>query len=346
MLFLLGSTLFILLAAVLLPGAALEPGLFSGGEGPSLAIIASVFVEEWVQDIREKLRDANPHLRRAVDHSRFITSDGKTVHVPYENQDPGIEVNRSVFPAQIEELSDADLDYTMDWISTNPSYIKNKYLDEISYDYRRSILRRHEEKIAQEVGARSIHSWAPSGQDNRIVRTTGANTNTKPDGAAGGDRKALTIQDIRRLRKLFRKMNITGMRLVIQFEPELHAQLEDLKEVQDVDLGGTTSVNREGVVGTVAGFEVLEPMNKVPIYDNSNPPVKKARGAAVGADDNLAAIAWAESEVSQAEGDIMVNINENRADFYGTIVSAEAWHGAHFLRPDQIGRAAIVQAHA
>ncbi len=326
---------------------ALLVGHLIGGGDASLAVVATLLVEEWNEELTQKIRDANPHLRRAVNHDRFVTSDGKKVHLPYENQDPGIEINRSQFPAQVTQLDDGDLEYNLDWLSTDPTHIKNKYLDEISYDYLASIRRRHNEVAAQEVGHRSIWQWAPAGgRSDRIVRTSGGATTAKPDGAAGGDRKLATIQDLRQVRKLFHKMGLAGANLVIQCEPEIYQQLADQKEVQDVNLGGSQMVNREGVIDRFAGFDFLEPMSeKVPIYDNQSPANKRPRGASAQTDDNLAAIIWAEESVTQAMGTMEVNVDERPADYFGVIISVDGWHKGYYRRPEQLGRVALVQDH-
>ena len=47
--------------------------------------------------------------------------------------------------------------------------------------------------------------------------------------------------------------------------------------------------------------------------------------------------------VSKAQGGINVYANENRAEYYGSILSIEVQHGASALRPTAVGIAALIQ---
>ena len=48
---------------------------------------------------------------------------------------------------------------------------------------------------------------------------------------------------------------------------------------------------------------------------------------------------------TQALGEILVYINEGDATKYGDVMSAEVNHGAHFLRPNNVGRVSIAQGY-
>jgi hypothetical protein len=114
--------------------------------------------EIWINGIVEALRADNTFIARSVDHSEFISY--KTVHVPNAGADAAVVMNRNTFPATITTRGDVDLDYAVQWFSSDPIIIREFSEDiELSYNKRESIISSTREKMKQEVSNYILSQW-------------------------------------------------------------------------------------------------------------------------------------------------------------------------------------------
>jgi hypothetical protein len=105
----------------------------------------------------------------------------------------------------------------------------------------------------------------------------------------------------------------------------------------------------DGVVNRIHGFDIMI-RSTVVVYDNTATPVIKAVGddgtpTTPATTDNLACLAYHPSFVAKAVGAADVFIDENKPEYYGSIVSALQLFGASKMRTSQTGIVAIVQAN-
>jgi hypothetical protein len=115
--------------------------------------------------------------------------------------------------------------------------------------------------------------------------------------------------------------------------------------VQAYQFGSAVAPN--GVVARLMGFDIMI-RSEVLVYDNTGTPVLKALNGdgtltTPATTDQGAALAFHPNYVAVALGDITPYYNENRAEYFGSIFSAEIMHGASKLRTDQKGVVALVQ---
>lgn len=253
-----------------------------------------------------------------------------------------------MFPATIGQRTDSELTYNLNQYTADPILIQNLEELQISYDKRKSVLFNMMAKLQFVVSTQTLYSWAPSGA-SRIVRTSGStSTLNLPHTTATGSRKMTTIADVTNLKSILDKDNIpqSGRILLV---PEYMYNIDILNIsgiVQAYQFGSAVAPN--GVVARLMGFDIMI-RSEVLVYDNTGTPVIKAingNGAltSAAATDNGAAIAFHPNYVAVALGTITPYYNENKAEYYGSLFSAEVMHGSTKLRTDQKGIVALVQS--
>lgn len=298
--------------------------------------------EVWVQDIQENLFPQNPFMERATDHSMFISN--LTVHLPQAGANPTLYKNNTSLPLTINQRSDADFSYDMNNYKAEPRLITNLEELQISYNKRASVMMNYYKTIGYGVANNTLYAWAPSGA-SRITRTTGSAVSSALAPSATGTRNALTLNDITALRAILDKDNVPQEGRILIIPSDIYNnQLLQINNIQTF-----YSYNKDtlqtGVVGKIFGFDVYvrpsvlvyDSSAVIKAVDDSGVPSSPATG------DNLAVLAYHPDFVSKALGSINVYANENRAEYFGSIFSAEVQHGASPLRSTYIGIAALIQ---
>jgi hypothetical protein len=306
--------------------------------------------EYWSQYIQDNLYMNNDFMKRATDHSEFVSY--KTVHVPQAGAAAAIEKNRSVLPASIGSRTDTELTYNLNQYTTDPVLIQSIEELQINYNKRDSILMNMNESLAYVVATQTLYSWAVSGS-SRIVRTTGSTSaGNLINSTANGTRKMVTIQDVTNLKKILDNDNIPQDNRVLVVPASIYNNdiLNISGIVQAYQFGSAVAPN--GVVARLMGFDIyVRP--EVLVYDNTGTPVIKTINGdgtyTAATDDNGAVLAYHPRFVAHALGSITpyydAGSNGNgKPEYYGSLFSAEVMHGASKLRTDQKGVAALIQA--
>lgn len=302
--------------------------------------------EQWLSDIQENLFKDNAIINRAVNHDGFVNY--KTVHVPQAGANPTITKNLGVFPATIAQRTDTELTYSMDTYYVAPIHIEaGQETAFLSYDKRMSVLNQHINTLEDVLTNNALYKWAPSGA-TRQVRTTGTAVGTALAPSATGTRNAITLADILKAKSILDAENVPASGRVLLLPSDMYnAQLLAIADVYQAQSYGQSALP-SGVVTRIHGFDVMI-RSTVVVYDATATPVIKAvndSGApsSPAATDNLAALAYHPSFVAKAMGATEVLINEQVAEYYGSIVSSFQLFGASKMRTSQTGVVAIVQA--
>lgn len=302
--------------------------------------------EQWLSDIQENLFKDNAIINRAVNHDGFVNY--KTVHVPQAGANPTITKNLGSFPATITQRSDSELTYSMDTYYVAPIHIEaGQETAFLSYDKRMSVLNQHINTLEDVLTNNALYKWAPGGA-TRQVRTTGTAVGTALAPSATGTRNAITLADILKAKAILDAENVPAAGRVLLLPSDMYnAQLLAIADVYQAQSYGQSALP-SGVVTRIHGFDVMI-RSTVVVYDNTATPVIKAVNDAgtpssPAATDNLAALAYHPSFVAKAMGATEVLINEQVAEYYGSIVSSFQLFGASKMRTAQTGVVAIVQA--
>lgn len=302
--------------------------------------------EQWLSDIQENLFKDNAIINRAVNHDGFVNY--KTVHVPQAGANPTITKNLGVFPATIAQRTDTELTYSMDTYYVAPIHIEaGQETAFLSYDKRMSVLNQHINTLEDVLTNNALYKWAPSGA-TRQVRTTGTAVGTALAPSATGTRNAITLADILKAKSILDAENVPASGRVLLLPSDMYnAQLLAIADVYQAQSYGQSALP-SGVVTRIHGFDVMI-RSTVVVYDATATPVIKAVNdsgtpSSPAATDNLAALAYHPSFVAKAMGATEVLINEQVAEYYGSIVSSFQLFGASKMRTSQTGVVAIVQA--
>lgn len=322
------------------PVAPLAGGLFglSFMKQPAAAMMA-VQKEIWINDIVGNLFKANPHLNFAMNADAFVLS-GKVVHIPNAGAKPATKRNRVNFPATVVLRQDSDITFTLDEYTTDPMKIENADKYELTYDKRMSVIGEQSSALNELIGDWFYYYWAPS-VSTQIKRTTG-------DSVAAhygtGNRKKITVADIKAMQKEFNKQNIPNDGRVCSLDADMYDQLTDsMTATQYKDF--STHMNIEtGVVGKLYGFTILEPRATVLRYSNATTPVAYNPEAAAADASNGAALFWHRDLVIRALGEKEFFDDEGNPTHYGDIYSALVRAGGRIKREDGKGVFALVQA--
>jgi hypothetical protein len=302
--------------------------------------------EQWLSQIQEALREDNSIINKAINHDSFVKF--KTVHVPQAGSDPNLVKNRSSFPAAIGTRTDSELTYSVDTYYVDPIHIeKGEETSYLSYDKRASVLRTYTDVLNESITNNALYKWAPSGAA-RQVRTSGSASATALAGGATGNRKAITIADILAAKQILDADNVSQEGRILMLPSSIYnTQLLAIADIYQQQSYGQSALP-SGVVARIHGFNIMI-RNNVVVYDNTGTPVIKTvndKGvvSTTATSDNLGILAFHPNYVCRAYGSIDVMINENVAEYYGSIITSMVGFGASKLRNDQKGVAAIIQA--
>lgn len=292
--------------------------------------------EIWLNDIVANIFANNPHLGFAVNADGFVLQ-GKVVHIPNAGAKPTVKRNRSTLPASVVQRSDVDITFALDEYTTDPILIPNADEYELSYDKRASVMGEQSAALSELVGTWFYRYWAPTAADN-ILRTTGSSVTAH---VGTGNRKKLTVADVKRAKLLLDRMGVPADGRVIALDADLYDQFTDeLTASQYRDFSQSYDASK-GVVGQLFGFTFLAPRTSVLIYDSTPAPVDP--GTAIQNTFNAGGLVWHRDSVIRAMGDNEFFENEKDPTYYGSIYSALVRAGGRIRRNDAKGVIALVQ---
>ncbi len=278
-------------------GVTVVTGIF-GGLAPSGVLQAGLLTEVWTGQMIKAFRSDPEEMgwyNKIRSYDQYAEKD--VIHFVQIGGDPTVLVNNTSYPLEIETLEDGDKAVSLDKFQTRPTCITDDELYALSYDKKATVIERHKEKMKEAIYSRAIHAIAPT-QDTTatpVITTTGATS----DG-----RKILTTQDVVRLKKAFDKNKVpkAGRILVLCSDHIADLLQNDQKFAQQY-------YNYEtGKVAKLYGFEIYE-YDDCPYY-NAGTLKKIAYGAAPGATDTQASIAFAPLRMMKANGSMKTYASE------------------------------------
>jgi hypothetical protein len=297
--------------------------------------------EIWIQDIQETLHQGSEFILQGTDHSAFVSN--KVVHVPQSGSMSAIEKNRSSLPATIAQRTDTELTYSLNDYTTDPVLITD--LDELqtSYMKRQSVLRQHLDAMNERIGNEVAYEWSPSASASLVLRTTGGATSLKPNSTATGTRNLITKEDISKMARKLDLDNAPKNDRVLLLPTSMYYELFSTDALIRNDFGRALNMVN-GQATEIFGLKVFVRPSVV-LFNEVSAGVKKAVGSADATTDCYGAIAFQKNAVAQALGSIKVFANEDLPEYYGSVFSAQVFHGAKMLRSDNKGIVAIAQGY-
>lgn len=310
-------------------------------QATSSGFLCALQKEVWVADIMDNLFLGNEFISRSVDDAAYINNS--IVHIPQAGNAPSIVKNRAVFPAAITERTDNELTYSIANFTTDPIRVRDFDDVQVSYDKRQSVLGEHVAAMRERIGDEVAQIWAPSADAALVLRTTGAATADLPHGTATGTRLRITKDDVARLAKKLDKDKMPKDGRTLLLSPEMYYELFGVNELVLADAMGRVTLP-EGAINKLFGFDIMV-RDTIVMYNNVAAGVKKAVGAADAATDCLGALAWSRYATRHALGAVQVYLNEDQAEHFGDIMSAEVNLGAAISRSDSKGIVGLAQGY-
>lgn len=292
-------------------------------------------IQIWVKAIIEMLFADNSFAARSIDHSEFV--EGKTVHVPNAGDGPGVEKNRSTFPATVTQRQDVDLYYDIDEFTVDPVRISNAEEVELSYSKRESVIGSSRRKLADKIYSDLIYKWIPAGVS--VVKTVGGSVAAHLVDATG-KRKAMTKAVVEQVQIMFDEWDIPEEGRFMLLDARMYNQLKNsLTDAETVHfLAGADPV--KGVIGEYAGFRFYK---RSKVAKATAAGVLKEWSAVNTATDCAAGLAWQEDCVSRALGDSVLYDDEKNPLYYGDVISFLQRAGGSCIRSDKKGVVLIMQ---
>lgn len=293
--------------------------------------------EIWINTVVENFYPDNSFASKSVDDSAFVNN--KTVHVPNAGNPSGVEINRSKKPAEINERTDHDLSYTIDELTTNPIHISNVDTVELSYNKRNSVLQNDRQQLQAMAAQLLLYRW---GNLKTKIFTAGAATDAHTSSKATGKRKKLTKAAVMKAMIQFNKDDVPAEGRYLLADAVMYADLLD--DLTDKELSAflASADAQRGVLGRLYGFEVMQ-RSKVLRTTAAGTALLKWEDEDA-ADELAAALAWQESCVSRALGDVQMFDDMGNPTYYGDIYSFLVRTGGAPRRYDGKGIAAIIES--
>jgi hypothetical protein len=332
-------------------------------------------IELFTSVIMDNVFPNDTFMTRGTDHSQYVKylmGDGKTagaaiVHIPQAGAVPIVAMNRSLFPASAIARTDTDLTYSINEYSCNPFYLEYSEAETVAYDKAASLLYNMTQVLKQTIGNQTAYAWAPSGTTTagvtRIVRTSGPSGSTALSSGATGTRNSLALADIANAKNILdQDFAIDSMRSLVLPSALWNIDILQLSNITKfLELGDKSGLREgtidpqtiEGYVGKIYGFDVFTRPSVVVYQLTATTGTTVIQGLApIGANgvpvsaatsDELGAIFFQQNGVSNAIGETIIFWNPDRAEYYGSLMSALVRQGAAKMRADGKFVGAIVQ---
>ena len=274
--------------------------------------------EVWLNTIVEDFYPDNSFASKSVDDSVFVTN--KKVHIPNAGSPSKVETNRTEKPASVSQRTDNELTYDMDELTTDPIYIPNVDMVELSYDKRNSILANDRAQLQESAHVNLLGRWGNGVKEGHILLTTGtkqrdAHTSEK----ASGKRLSICKNDVLKLMTAFDADNVPETGRYLLLDAYMYADLlSDLSESDKWMFQNSANVQK-GVLGNLYGFDIMKRSRVLRLNDTGKAVLGWSETDVAG--EMAAALAWHEKSVSRAMGEVKMFDSTDNPLYYGDIYS-------------------------
>lgn len=289
--------------------------------------------EIWLNTIVENLYPDNSFAVKSVDDSAFVSN--RRVHIPNAGAPSKVVTNRKDKPASVSQRTDNELTYEMDELTTDPIYIPNIDMVELSYDKRTSVIANDRAQLQEAAHVNILERWGGGVATGNILETGGSVTRpAHSSGTATGQRKAVGKSDVLKLMTAMDAANIPEQGRYLLLDAYMYADLlSDLSESDKWMFQNSADVQR-GVLGNLYGFNIMKRSSVLRLKADKTLLKWGSEGAA---DELAAGFAWQESCVSRALGEVKMFDDTDSPTYYGDIYSFLIRTGGSVRRYDKKG---------
>lgn len=256
---------------------------FCGGVFKDKALFA-LQTEVWVPGIKENPVPDHTFVYQSEDMSEYV--ENNKLHLVEAGIEPGVHedyFSDNEDPLPIANIQDIPSEVVLRTYSTERTRHRDLQEIELQYNKKQSVINRHRNSLAKNMGARAAYSWSPSADDafNKIMNL--------------GENDSV-IDAIIDLEAFFSDHDkFDGLNICFNSAHMARIKKEDKKLYKEV-------LDERKLYG----FNVFR-YSKLPLYTSTG--TKKPYGAALEAGDKRATILWAKDEVFRCFGDTEMYAN-------------------------------------
>ncbi|MBQ3831963.1 MAG: hypothetical protein II815_02195 [Bacteroidales bacterium] len=249
--------------------------------------------------------------------------DNNKINLAQVGANPEVIKDCTQFPITPTTRTDTGVEITLATFDTRPTHVSNVEEMETNYNKAESVLNQHIDTLREACAMSAAYNIAPDSNsaDHPVLATTG-NANSY-------GHKALTFDDLLKLRTAFNKKNFPMTNRVLVLCPEHEEDL--LAEDKD-------RYNRMMTTGNVAGFKVYT------FNGNLHYSTGGSKSAYGVTNTQPASFAFCKSEAMRAMGDIDSDVESRWAEYRGVLIACQVRFVAMPMRGKAV--AAIYSANA
>ena len=287
--------------------------------------------EIWLDTLVENFFPDNSFTSKSIDDSQFV--DNKQVHIPNAGRPSAVKVNRTQKPATVNERTDNELTYQMDELTTDPVHIAHADTVELSYDKRSSILANDKQELQRVASEIILHRWANGLTAKETILTDGVDRKAHTEKGTG-QRKRMTSAIVHRIALEFDRQDLPKIGRYLLLDADMYADLLDsLTEPQRFAFLGTADVSK-GTVGQLYGIDIFSRSSVLRLKSDSSIITDPSEGEST---EVAAGLAWQQSCVSRALGEVKMFDSTDNPLYYGDIYSFLMRTGGSRRRYDKKG---------
>lgn len=296
--------------------------------------------EIWLNTIQENFFPDDSFAVHSVDDSQFVNN--KTVHIPNAGAPSGVKINRTDAQkgsnAGMAKRTDNDLTYDMEELTTNPVYIPNIEMVELSYDKRQSVLANDRQQLQDTAHQNLLYKWYVKAN---AIETTGTARAVHTSSTATGTRHGICKADVLKTATEFNKNNVPMNDRFLLLDAVMYADL--LADLTNTELSAfLASANaQQGTLGRLYGFDIM--MRSQVLKCKANKDLLMFSETAIAAECAVG-LAWQKTCVSRALGELKMFDTTDDPTWYGDIYSFLLRTGGSPRRYDKLGIIPIVEA--
>ena len=294
----------------------------------------------WQTTLVENLYPDNSFASKSVDDSAFVRAH--KVIIPNAGAPSKVQKNRTVKPASVNQRTDNDLEYEIDELTTDPIYIPNIDMVELSYDKRTSIISNDRAQLQNTAHENLLERWGKGVPASNVLLTTGTTErNAHTSDTATGKRKRITKEDLLAIMTRMDADNVPEEGRYLLLDAYMYADLlADLSE-SDKWMFQNSANMQTGVLGNLYGLNIMK-RSKVLRVKTDKTLLPWGEEAIAG--ELAAALAWHDKSVSRALGEVKMFDSMNNPMYYGDIYSFLLRTGGSVRRYDKKGIYLLAEA--
>ena len=295
----------------------------------------SVNREIWLPVIEDNFYSEWGVLTRLGKDDSVYVNNNK-VYIPNAGEPGSILTNNTSYPVAVTERTDTTVEYDINSYQLPPVRLGNFDIKDITYNKAMSIAKDFMGGIGEHIMYTAFADWYIGKESGKHILTTGSTVPSEAPGATGNV-KAITQADVKKAAKMLDKQKIptTGRYLLLPSSMfyQLHDSVIDTFTINDND--GLLMFDKQ-----FYGFTVV--MKPYVINAQANGTARPAGHLGTTSDIEVG-LAYHKDMVSIAKSQTFMYDSQNRPEYYGDIMSAEAWAGSKYRRTDKKGVVPIVQ---